>query len=483
MKPLKQFTLRRMLTVYSLLLFAIISFLLLVTYIGVTAGARHQLYSFANSQELQVQRLQQRIVASQDFKSTWIPEGIGYLQLSPTHHLIQTNLLPSQQQAALAFLAGSTDHSQGYFQQVTYPQGVIVLHYQIGVRYSSAWANTYLPNLEIIILLILALSVFVPTLWFTHTISKRMRSTIAPLQQAIINIGKGDLNIPVPSLAIIELQELAKLTERMRIELKATLEQLWANEHQLKEQTTQMLHDYRSPLTVARANAEFLQQDLAQLTAVVTNDEHASEAISRETLLQYAQSLNISLQRLGDVADHLQQQLQAASPSSLASTTCAAANPSLTLPELHQQLAKTAASLCQYYQHNLQCDVPILPPTASQLTTVIDAKAILQALTNIIVNACEHGAAPQTISIHGQCMMTALVYTISNSGSQFSPSALQHATTKGFSEKNTTGAQSSAPHGLGLYFVEQLVTTHGGKIQLSNNSAGHATVELTIPVV
>lgn len=463
---MKKNTLRKMLFLHSAVFVGVICLLFLVLYIALMMGVREHLYTFADSEEKQVEVLQQQIASKQAFEPSWVPEDIGYLQVNSAGEVVESNLNPDDREKALAYLEGKTiPYSEGYFEKVPYKDGTCIFKYHIGVRYTSTWANEHLPRLELFFILILVLIVVIPTMWFARVIARRIYKDVMPLQTAVVSIGQGDLNVPIPPLSIYEFDELGQLVERMRTDLKATLENLWTNEQQLKEQTTQMLHDYRSPLTVARANAEFLKEDLAQLSAPALDD---SSRPGKAELLTYAETIVFNLDRLTEVADRLQLQMKHDRVSSVRTEQ-------LALQAFNHRIDQEGAMLSHHYGNVWEGRFQ-----ETDLCADIEESALQQALTNIILNACEHGQAPQTICMDFSVSDGEAEYRIANSGSHFSAQALAHATEKGFSEK-ADGSQ--VMKGLGLYFTAKVLQDKGGKLLISNTDDGCACVQVVIPVL
>lgn len=455
---MKTRSLRRVLFFYSLMLLGSIPVLCVLFYGAFLAGAQYHLYSFANSEERQAEALQERIEEEKNFDPSWVPDGMTYIVVDQNHRIISSNASVSDQDGALAFLKGdASTHSGRYFMKASYPEGTCVVAYRIGVRYSSEWANQHLPRMERFFFVVLLFIVLLPTALFVRAITRRLQRDVVPLKHVVTSIGKGDLNLPVPALSIEEFQELGVLTERMRLDLKSTLEALWVKEHQITEATTQMLHDCRCPLTVARVNAEFLREDLARLKG----REDVKE------LLKYVETIIFHLERLTAVTDRLQQHMNSGENG-------VGVNLSTTFDDLNGDIDKIGSALSEHYGdvwqgHFEECH-ELLP---------IDYVAFTQAITNILLNAFEHGRSPQTVRLGFVVHRDGVEYLVTNSGSSFSRRALLHATERGFSEKESDKQIST---GLGLFFAKEVLQESGGKLTLSNSSCHHACAKIFLPL-
>ncbi len=103
-----------------------------------------------------------------------------------------------------------------------------------------------------------------------------------------------------------------------------------------------------------------------------------------------------------------------------------------------------------------------------------DPQLIAQVLINLVKNAVESGDGGQVeIEIQFYTKGTLQYLFVSDSGAGFSN--IDNAVTPLF----TTKAHGA---GIGLTFVESVVSKHGGKMKLSNQETGGAKVELTWPL-
>lgn len=448
-------TLRKMFFLYSLTFLSVILLLCAILYIVFTEGARKRIYYFADAEEKQVEILQKQIETEQRFSSAWVPPFVIYTEFNKNDEIVSSNGSAADQKSAQEFLNGiDIPHSQGYFVKVLYSAGACVFKYHIGMRYASDWANRNLPGIEILFITVLSLAILGAVVIFVCSIDRLLQKNLLPLKRVVTSIGEGDLNYPVPHLSLREFEELGMITERMRSDLKSTLQELWVNEHRMREETTQMLHDYRSPLTVARANAEFLKEDLSRI----------SELKNKKKLLAFTEAVSMNLERLTEVGDRLQQQIQANEETSTRHRP-------LTFNELNRSIDISGKILSEHYGSEWKSDFQ-----DSQEGLPVDERGLKQAINNILINAFEQGREPQTVQVQFVLREGKAEYLITNSGSQFSAKALSEATKKGFSEKRNA---NQVMKGLGLYFVKQFLREYDGSVTLSNTSQNHACVRIS----
>lgn len=92
----------------------------------------------------------------------------------------------------------------------------------------------------------------------SRVISRKM----APLAEAAGRVGAGDLDFAVGSTNVREVNDVLAAMDAMRASLAESLEARWAAERGQREQVASLAHDLKTPLTVLRANADFVAEEL-----------------------------------------------------------------------------------------------------------------------------------------------------------------------------------------------------------------------------
>jgi signal transduction histidine kinase len=114
-----------------------------------------------------------------------------------------------------------------------------------------------------------------------------------------------------------------------------------------------------------------------------------------------------------------------------------------------------------------------------------DCARISQALTNIVVNAIEHGAAGTVITatVEGEEMETCVA--VHNRGTLISPERLNGIfNPMKKSDTGSTGSNGSQANlGLGLYIAERIVHAHNGRIDVASSEADGTTFTMRLPRV
>jgi PAS domain S-box-containing protein len=90
-----------------------------------------------------------------------------------------------------------------------------------------------------------------------------------------------------------------------------------------------------------------------------------------------------------------------------------------------------------------------------------DAERLSQAISNLLTNAIQHGESPFVVRV--RAVANDVVLQVSNRGRPISPEAIAEVFEPFSQSTSTTGL------GLGLFIVKEIVTAHGGTIQVRSS--------------
>jgi signal transduction histidine kinase len=123
------------------------------------------------------------------------------------------------------------------------------------------------------------------------------------------------------------------------------------------------------------------------------------------------------------------------------------------------------------------------------LNVVWDQGRVNQALSNLLANAIQHGAADQPVSVRVDGADT-LTLTIHNMGEPIAPADLRALFDPvlrfAMAPSDATTGDMTAPGGtdnlgLGLYITRDIVVAHGGEITVSSTAEDGTTFMVTLP--
>ena len=257
-----------------------------------------------------------------------------------------------------------------------------------------------------------------------------------------------------PALQIKEFIETNDLIEKMQSDIKNRIQNEKDQKKELMFQVSSAAHDLRSPLTVIRGNAEFLQstEQTPQTMECLKDLEQAS--------IQLNDYFNNFIQYSKTFYDH-DIQLE-----------------NISIKQVTHQLKEQITPLLPR-NTNFVFSNTVTPSTQ----IAIHSNLFFRAITNIINNAIQHqqdNDAKILLTMsqdNGQ-----LVLTIWNNQSSFSKNVLQHAGNLFYKEDQARTPSQESHFGLGLSFVKRVMKLHNGTMHLENIHNG-AQVKLIIPII
>ena len=257
-----------------------------------------------------------------------------------------------------------------------------------------------------------------------------------------------------PPLQIKEFIETNDLIEKMQSDIKHRIQNEKDQKKELMFQVSSAAHDLRSPLTVIRGNAEFLQstEQTPQAMECLKDLEQAS--------IQLNDYFNHFIQYSKTFYDH-DIQLE-----------------NISIQQVTHQLKEQITPLLP---RNTQF---VFSNTVTPSTQIaIHSNLFFRAITNIINNAIQHQKDNDAkIQLTMSQEKNRLVLTIWNNQSTFSKNVLQHAGNLFYKEDQARTPSQESHFGLGLSFVKRVMKLHNGTMHLENTHNG-AQVKLIIPII
>lgn len=255
-------------------------------------------------------------------------------------------------------------------------------------------------------------------------------------------------------LQIKEFIQTNDLIEKMQSDIKNRIENEKEQKKELMFQVSSAAHDLRTPLTVIRGNAEFLQstKQTPQVMECLKDLEQAS--------IQLNDYFNNFIQYSKTFYDH-DIQLE-----------------NISIKQVTHQLKEQITPLLPR-NTNFVFSNTVTPSTQ----IAIHSNLFFRAITNIINNAIQHQKENDAkIQLTMSQENNRLVLTIWNNQSTFSKNVLQHAGNLFYKEDQARTPSQESHFGLGLSFVKRVMKLHNGTMHLENIHNG-AQVKLIIPII
>ena len=253
---------------------------------------------------------------------------------------------------------------------------------------------------------------------------------------------------------IKEFNQVLSGLDHMRVALRESLMENWKAEQDKQNQISALTHDLKTPLTVARGNAELLA--MTSLDAEQTDLlEHFQKGIAQ--------------------VDAYVKELSELNKTSLKKTLTLEEIP---VKEFVEDIYDQTLSLAQTKQINVVFDKKEI---AKETIGNWDKSLLNRAFMNIVSNAVEHTPSGSQLLLTARVEDDEFKFICLDSGPGFSLESLEKATQLFYQEDKSR--QSRHHSGLGLTIANDIIRLHHGSLSLSNdNGTGGAKVTIMLPL-
>ena len=410
----------------------------------------------ANQVEIDLSAVRNDIETSKVFNPDILPDGTSYVFLTREFKLKKSNMPVNLQEESLLNYQFKNAHGDkyGYFQSFERPDGIVIVNYQLSPRYRNEWLNQHFPNANLMIngsIIVSILLIFIVlTLFYAH----KLRQQLRPILWATEKIAEQDLDFQTSQSTIKEFNQVLSGLDHMRVALRESLMENWKAEQDKQNQISALTHDLKTPLTVARGNAELLA--MTPLNAEQTDLlEHFQKGIAQ--------------------VDAYVKELAELNKASLKKTLTLEEVP---VKEFVEDIYDQTLSLAQTKQINVVFDKKEI---AKETIGNWDKSLLNRAFMNIVSNAVEHTPSGSQLLLTARVEEDEFKFICLDSGPGFSLESLEKATQLFYQEDKSR--QSRNHSGLGLTIANDIIRLHHGGLALSNDNNTHgARVTIIFPL-
>ena len=448
--------------------------------VGIPAGAfAWQIGSgavlLANYGEAHLEEVEGVLAGQASFDAGAIPSAYRFARFGADGSLLASDM-PDAQLAAAQDVAAPLDgdgpriveaaSSSFYFAVRLADGGRCVLRYEIVPQWADKGTRDVLPNPQDLFvwaaLIALVLVVALVAMRAGRVITRRME----PLTSAAEAVGRQDLDTPVGSSDVTEIDDVLRAMEAMRVSLKDSLEAQRAAERRGREQVAALAHDLKTPLTVALGNADLLAEDAA------SGALGADQATSARAMRDAALSMDAFVDRIVE-----------ASRGQTEEMSFAPVDPGVLADGLEGAVGRLVAArgLVLEASRATAFEDACNAAAAKAALPLWDAGALERAVLNLAGNACDHaggGHVALAFSFDGSAQVLSIA--VEDDGDGFSPETLAHGAERFLrgdaSRTNAGGAGGAAHFGLGLSIASDVAEAHGGRLELSNREDAEGSV-------
>lgn len=414
-----------------------------------------------------------------------IPSAYRYLLVDDEGNVLCTDLSDSALEQAL----DATDdlRSEGAHGPETFGlDGTTYTVAELGDGTSCVLTSTYLPEYtsrelrdslpnpqNLMIAAGCALSVLAIALVARRASSVLVRK-MGPLAVAAERIGREELDFTVGESNVRQIDDVLAAMDRMRGSLAESLDARWRAEMAQRDQMAALAHDLKTPLTVVRANTEYVAEETLTLAKGDADDLSDVAAAARDAadgcrqVDRYVQLL-IEASR-GEAGEKTGRRIDAS--------------------EFAQRISRATASLAR--AAGVSCIVE-QDDALEGRHLYAHAETLERAVANVASNAVDHARTQVRLTLRLEDAATGscpgiLMIAVSDDGPGFTPAALAHGCERFFrDDASRTGAASGEHYGIGLFTASEALRALGGDLQLSNRTssggaAAGARVEMRVPL-
>ena len=258
-------------------------------------------------------------------------------------------------------------------------------------------------------------------------VSRRITRPLQELTEATEAVARGDLEYRVPVRSRDEIGALAKAFNAMNKKLQYS-------QQQKRRLTQDIVHDLAQPILVIRGLAESMQEGL------IPKSEENLQVVCQEADRMDALTRNLHFLEQAD-SNRLVLNQEFVAPSDLLDR----------FQTMYQEPARRAG-------------IGLQVQAADQLPSVyVDSERFVQALSNLAVNAFQHGAAGDSLTLAAAAHAEEVRFTMTDNGPGIPESDLPHIFDR-FCRVDESRSPVNGGSGIGLAIVKSLIEAQDGKV-------------------
>jgi signal transduction histidine kinase len=281
------------------------------------------------------------------------------------------------------------------------------------------------------------------------SVSRTLTRPLKVLVEGTRALAQGNFEYSLSKDGAVEIRELSRAFDRMRIELRKAQSELIDTERlaTIGRMASSISHDLRHYLSAMYANAEFMS-------------DGAIPQSEREDLLE---EVRTAVQGMTDLLDSLL----------LFTQTGRALYPEY---QSLDTIVENAANMVR--SHPASRDVKIVLNGLVPMMAWVDAKKLGRAVYNLLLNGCQaarRGGYPPMVTLTLLEEQQALRIQIADNG----PGVPETIRQKIFLPFVSEGRESGV--GLGLTLAQQIAQEHGGRVELSETAEHYTSFTIVLP--
>ncbi|MDS1002376.1 HAMP domain-containing sensor histidine kinase [Clostridium sporogenes] len=450
----KQVTLKRVFFRYLLALAFVFCVAIIIGITITSLGMKMNFFNSANYSEDLARRAKPILQSTEKITEDMIPNGCKFAVFDKEFKVTKTDLTGEDLKEATLYAKGidrkSGDKKTYYF--IERKDGFCILQYYIKMTYSLEWMNEYLPNPQLLLIIILILGCLIGAFIISIVFARNLKNNLIPLIEATEKIKEQDLEFDIGNSPIKEFDDVLSSISDMKDELKESLKEQWNLENAKKEQIASLAHDIKTPLTIIKGNTELLKE------SSVSDEQKDYIKFIEKNSNQIERYIKLLIDMSNGKIDILQ--------------NLEKSNAQKFVYDIYNQLIALAGPK----KLQVKFEEKDLPENI-----IINKEAMHRAIINVISNAVEYSPFNSNLYFSVEGKDNYLEFSVIDSGKGFSSRDLKVAKKQFY--MSDSSRTSKIHWGMGLYIADSIVKQHNGTLIIKNSQQiGGAQVIIKIPL-
>ncbi|MDO4274187.1 MAG: HAMP domain-containing sensor histidine kinase [Eubacteriales bacterium] len=430
----------RQIIILAAAFFLEVSVLLVLFNTGVSSG----LIMRADYTQNYIRDNQKEISESDPFDPSLLPFTCKY-GIFDEEGKLQDGTLRGKDLETAEKLAVNRDDSQWGFTVIPREKGICIVHYDILAQFSSPLLYRFLPNPEILLLILFVVLMILIVIINALSFGKKLRKELAPLADEIQQVKGKELELDCRSSDIKEFNDILLALNDMKQELSRSLKAQWETEQRRKDNISALAHDIKAPLTIIKGNAELMKEET-----------------DLEELYMQADAVDANADRIEEYIKLLIEETKTDTE------TTESRDKSFSIGEFMENTEMECRNLCRVHH------IPVTVERHSQKGVVCaDSEQIRRALMNLILNGIEHTKESEGLKVSLDYREGIFRAELEDFGEGFTREALKHCKEQFYTEN---AERSGSHYGMGMYFADSVAGKYGGKLEYYNKNGGDGAV-------
>jgi len=409
----------------------------------------------ANASLTELQMAHAEIAEEPEFMESLVLQRMEYVAIDKSFNLLKTAMSDDDTKKAISFAKGEYNNTttSNRFYLIIRDNEYVVVKYSLNSRYTLDKLNELLPEPELITYILIGVNAVVACAITTIIFARKVSKQIQPLHEAAQQIGNQNLDFNIGSSNIKELNDVLLAYDKMKEELKNSLEKQWKEEHERREQIAALAHDLKTPLTIMFGNLDLLQE--TKLTA--ENKPYVQNLLDNS---QYMEKSIASLIELSRADSGYVLQIEEIESKKFLESLKRKIQPLTAVNDIKIEF------LFHDYPKVMKCDSTMLE----------------RAILNVISNAVDFTPKGGVIRLEVFKREELFIFEVTDSGKGFSKKDLEQSKQRFY--MGDTSRSSRNHYGMGLTIADNIIAQHKGELILGNGEADltGAKVILSIPI-